>query len=258
MPLYAYIKIPGITNSESTDETYGKEWIPLTSIDFRGTAESSDEDLGKAKESRDNRRRLERLMQGMESARSKGSKIPDFVFSEIKKLQTCLMQSILESKGYKKQKEQTAGSGDDGDDFNISDMDDLHDMRESGSSLTIRKMLDATSPALHLKCLECGQYESNEYIKDKIEIHICHVVPGACGTGKGGSDREAYMAFVLENCLITQVSVDASENSKLEEVIKISFEKIHYGIKPASKNWDIKGWDFLDEKEVSETKPADP
>lgn len=204
MPLYAYIQIPGIENSESTDEAYGKKWIPIIKMDFKNSPVSGDYD-------------------DEASETAEPASVSSF-----------------------------SGSHSESDDEGGSPEMPAFPRREprvmSGGELTVDKMIDATSPKLQLKCLECQQYASDKYIEGPVELHICRQTVSDKGDT---ASREIYMGYILENCLITSVEISASESDKLNESITLSFEKIHSCIRLDGMTWDSKGWDFITERPAS-------
>ncbi|MDR2674919.1 MAG: type VI secretion system tube protein Hcp [Opitutaceae bacterium] len=284
MPLYAYIKIPGIENSESTDAAYGKAWIPIRKFDLKGGTNEGMKTRVTAMQtiSRQRKERREQLREiGMvdigglfDSEEARRAEIREERAARRNQLQEIGMVDIgglfdsEEERRAKIRKERAARRKEAADfenmDFRLNELFDVkeedgpseeEDRQSSEGRVTVEKMIDSASPKLQLMCLECGLYDSSKYITGKVEVHICRQIPG---DGDGPARNEVYMAYVLENCLITSVAVDASESSKLQETVAISYEKISACIKTDKGTWDSKGWDFIEEKEVGPAPPSKP
>jgi type VI protein secretion system component Hcp len=224
MPLYAYIKIPGVENSESKDASYGNAWIPLISIEFAGTSSGTNK-TRPGQNAEDGYGLVELFKEPKQRRQNKN------VYG--------LVELFSEPENSEPEKKEPK----------IKKTDNL-----SSGGITITKMMDSTTPKLHLKCLQCSRYKSDQYIEGKVELHICRQIPGE---GDGPATNEVYMAYIMEKCLITRVKVEASESLKLNETVHISFEKISSCIKTGS-TWDSKAWDFIDEKEDAAATPSEP
>lgn len=282
MPLYAYIKIPGVGNSESSDSEYGADWIPILATDLEHDANEEDIDYtiksNITSSVRDKRRSMKKSFR----------RIYRTLTPDEEKRATELMRARATAAVHAELKPEP--EPDDyglsglfgeapppapatppdapppkmrsGDPFGDDTCDEAEDSRKSrsGGSITITKILDSTTPQLHKLCLECLQYETSKYIGSesdgtKVEIHICrHVLDEYTST----SITEIYMGYVLENCLITSVKIDASETAKIRESVTITFEKITTSIRGTNKTWVSKGWDFVDEREITGTDPKKP
>jgi type VI protein secretion system component Hcp len=257
MPLYAYIKIPGIQNSESTDETYGKAWIPIRKFDLKGGSnEGMNATHAKTWAEAFSRQRAERREE-LETFNVTGfgelfdpEAESEEVESEVTRRAKIREERAARRKAATKEM-----------DLNLDELfEEKEDREKSEGEISFEKMIDSASPKLQLLCLTCGLYDSTKYIKGKVEVHICRQIPGGGGgpDDKEVSKNEVYMAYVLEDCLITSVAVDASESSKLQETVTISYEKISSCIKTDKGTWDSKGWDFIEEKEVGPATPCNP
>lgn len=273
MPLYAYIKIPGIANSESTDSDYGTDWIPLTSIDLSNSADGGDDEFDRIR--KDRKQQLKRAQNRKLALEAKAKGIdPSEVFSRLRgksapgtlgKNDTDTEPDYNLGQFFENVEKMADPIGDflaekapnlsAGDAYGDDTMFGSRRSRDSksGGTMTITKMLDSTSPELHKKCLQCLQYESNKYIEEPIEIHICRPL----ATPQGGTGSTVYMAYILEKSLITEIRFNASESTKLSETVTISFEVIHSCIRD-NMRWDSKGWDFVNEKPAAKTNPTPP
>ena len=120
---------------------------------------------------------------------------------------------------------------------------------ESIGTITLTKFLDSTTTKLHQLCLECVNYDPDQYIDGRVEVHICRSVEGTDDKiNQAGS--QIYMAYMLENCLLTSIKFDASDSTSLTEELTISFETILVYMIHEGK-WETKGWDFVDGEEIS-------
>ena len=244
MPLYAYLNIPGIAGAETQDEVYGKgnkEWITLSSMDFRSSTQSEDENFMRVHEAAQARREKGHNQRLLAWAEKHGHKLTD----EARK-------SLLGSaKKESLQLPKPASSHS-----NVQDLRDKRARKDAGGTLVVTKYLDATSPKLQRKCLECANYDSDQYIEGKIQLHICrHAL--IKGDSSSKASREIYMAYILENCLITSLKFDGTESGKLTETITFTFEIIHSCIY-VNNEWDIKSWNFVTEKEAAPFTPVLP
>jgi len=231
MPLYAYLKIPGIENSESRDELYGSKWIPIQSIEglSHQTADLNDTVLEKFVHLRKDtsKNSVERL-------------------KEIRKLRDDHGKLLDYEKPGDDAKTDTGKSARKGE---------SNERLETIGTLKIIKHLDATSPPLQKLCLECFDYDPDQYIASedgdgRIELHICRQIPDE--TDPSVTSNVIYMAYMMEKCLITGINFDASEQSKITETITISFEIIYsYMYWEEDRKWETKGWDFVEGKEIS-------
>lgn len=245
MPLYAYINIPGFSDSESSDDKYGASWIPINTLSLGGRTLQEDQTLADTQKKQE-----EAAADARKANREKtlDSRQKKYTGEQMKTARAALAkQREKEAAG----KEYTKDPDDDifGSDILTHMLADKH----SGGKITIEKMLDSNSPKLHQLCLECQQYESEEYIEGQLEIHICRHIPGQSGAE---SARETYMAYILKNCLLTELSFDASDN-KITETLTITFEEIHSCVKNTAGTWDTGSWNFTDEDTTQSINPTE-
>jgi len=233
MPLYAYIKIPGISGSESQDADYGADWIPISRMEFSNRTSGEDTEFDDLlKKTKDLKKEdWEKWFNDMSSLNRK----------TLKHKEPLKPDPGLD---VHPQVEKETGLA----------------RHESGGRLTISKSLDSTSPKLQLLCLQCVNYASNKYIDGKIELHICRHIPAGKAGNAGKEDRELYMAYILENCLIKSLRFDASDSSKINETITFTFEIIHSCVKSDDNSaLEGKGWDFTKEAPPSSSStPSRP
>lgn len=268
--LYAFIKIPGVENSESGDAYYGAAWIPLTEMELASQATDSDAAFDEAKKQRGRIKKKERLARKIEQAKAKLTALKqEFVVIHEKK-----------SKSKDKETDESAlwkteqAIDDLNDEFDILGLRGLFgepdpviidakilkkedDPEPSGGTLTIHKTIDSTSPKLQELCLECSNYSSDKYLDSSgdapVELHICRQIPGEGAE----ATYEAYIAYIFKSCLITEIRVTASESSKLDEQLTLSFEKIYSCVHSDGK-WITKGWDFIEEQPDDNATPDTP
>lgn len=269
MPLYAYIKIPNIGGSESTDEAYDSDWIPLSKIELSNANQTEDKGftatLKKVKDRR-SKRWATRLHEWAERNKKKirqdsQSEHLGVIDLEEGELLDFFREEVDEIASSTDIQKKTATKEPAPEEYTEEQIEQQAGLarRDSGGDLTITKPLDPTSTKLQLLCLQCAHYNSDQYIDGPVELHICrHIITDP---KKNISSSELYMAYIMENCLITSFRFDASDYGKLYETITISFEKIHASIKPdPDAAMDTKGWDFTKEDPASSprvpTKPS--
>jgi len=255
MSLYAYIKIPGIGGSESVDEVYGKDWIPITSMDFANTARDEDEEFTKAREASKSSLRqsqLNHLKSWYEKEKARG-RLGDVTFEEFASSVNSDFSEILKTKD-KQQEKSSATTSEPKKSSALEAAVRQVSRKEAGGTLTIDKIIDATSPKIQRLCLDCVNYDTDKYIEGTIELHICRHIPGV--ESSDVVDREIYLAYILDNCLIESVDIDASESNKLNEKIKITFEIIYSYILSPDGKLEGKGWNFVDEDKAGNIPPA--
>ncbi|MDF9826552.1 type VI protein secretion system component Hcp [Ereboglobus sp. PH5-5] len=224
MPIYAYIKIPGIQNSESTDEKYGKEWIPIRSFKFKTEASVEDETTNR--------------QSGEDDAPSEtGAGVPRQTSDSKKRFNHIKNRLERWARGERSPAMRESAAEADGE-------------------ITVDKWLDATSPKLHNLCQECSKFATDQYIKGMVEVHICRQIQSEEGDK---ASREAYLGYVLENCRISSLSVTASTSSNMVETFTIKFEMVTSCIRQPKQNlWQNLKWNFLSEDTDSASKLSTP
>ena len=216
MPLYAYIKIHGISGSESLDEHYKTEWIPISSINL---SNSGKDDTGEDSKDKKDKKNDPKTQQAPSAAdKNKPSTTAATTGTQWRK------------------------------------------PAEAHGTLTVNKAIDATSPKLQKLCLDCRNLDPDKYLEDKIQIHVCRHVPNE-GEGDNATVIQIYQAYILENCLITNMKISGSESQKLSEEITITYETIYTFVrnvdsKDSKDGWLSMGWSYVDEKKTA--KIPDP
>ncbi|MDR1011919.1 MAG: type VI secretion system tube protein Hcp [Opitutaceae bacterium] len=266
MPIYAYIKIPGVLTTESTDLYYGSQWIPIGSYGFATGGDNMAISLKSKK--KDDEQKVSK--NDVENWRS----------GELKKVMELIKS--LEPKHQRsnggKENEDNVDNVDNVDDednilFDTSTSDGGHlkamkgrrDLLQqagavdkalvSGTHMEIKKQLDAVSPKLHQFCLEYTHGpKKGVAFKNKVELHVCRMVEK-----NNGQQPELFMAYLLENCGISDVAIDASDSSNLTETVEIAFQQITTATNFDGSGWLCKSWDMVrGEEKPSSWKPALP
>jgi type VI protein secretion system component Hcp len=237
MPFYAYIKIPGVENTESTDLYYGKDWVPIRSYDL-----SNEENEGITAKSR--------------SAPDDGARKGN------KKTRSQVRDMIWRHENAEHELQFVAGGSEMfGDLFSNAwqealDVAQAEESEIAGTStVTITKLMDTVTPKLHQFCMECAHGEDRgAFLKGNVELHICREVEK-----NGEPEPQLFMAYLLENCGIASMNINASDNANLSETVKISFQKITTSTNFDGTGWLSKSWDMVRGEEASTNwKPARP
>ncbi|OAM90619.1 type VI secretion system tube protein Hcp [Termitidicoccus mucosus] len=231
MPFYAYIKIPGVGNTESTDLYYGKDWIPVRSYDLdsggnnEGISQKKPKNLGSESD---------KMAWGHLSAlrRRHDDEINDGGVNNL--------------------------FGDDDSTAWIADLQQMEGrMTElaEGGGMTITKLMDTVTPKLHQFCMECAHGgDRGAFLKGNVELHICREVEK-----DGKPEPQLFMAYLLENCGIASVNINASDSANLSETVAISFQKITTATNFDGADWFCKSWDMVRGEEASTNwKPVRP
>lgn len=255
MPLYAYIKIPEIANSESLDAAYGKEWIPILSMGFSGKDSSAAKSKDSKGKKKDSAAKPNADHKHTSDPKHKGG--PKHNIAPVQKTAKGAPHVLS------KKPEAPKPSKDKDDSKSDSEDTDGLDRDEGLGELTITKTLDATSPKLQELCLKCiKKLKSDEYlVKGQIVLHICRPISeGGDDEGEenyGDSNIEVYLAYILDKCNLKSVKLDASESNKFTETVEIYFERIDSFVKDGGE-WSHLCWDFADGKEATSTVKKNP
>ena len=230
MPFYAYIKIPEVGNTESTDLYYGKDWIPVLSYNL--DSGESNEGIS-PKKPKDSDSKSDKMAWGHLSALRKrhDDEINDGGVSDLF-----------------------------GDDDSTAWSDDLRKMEDrmtklaEGCDMKITKLMDTVTPKLHQFYMECAHgKDSDAFLKGNVELHICREAEK-----DGEPETQLFMAYLLENCSITSVHIEVSDTN-LSETVAISFQKITTATNFDGADWFCKSWDMVRGEEASTNwKPVRP
>jgi type VI protein secretion system component Hcp len=237
MPFYAYIKIPGVEKTESRDLYYGNGWIPLESYELSGDPNKSITAKPRRGENKDQKNKKTQnqmlsMMKRRKEVEYELSLLADGTGGVFGELESNAWQDALDE--VLAEEAEIAGK----------------------STITIDKLMDASSPKLHQFCLEYLRGgDHGTFLKGKVELHICRVVE----KGNGEQTPELFMAYLLENCGISSVNIDASESSSLTETVEIDFQQITTATNFDGTGWISKGWDMVrGEEKSTDWKPNLP
>jgi type VI protein secretion system component Hcp len=250
MPFYAYIKIPGVENTESTDLYYGKAWIPIRSYDL--SFDKAGQDISVKSDSNEDGEKITRAELGKLAVMKKQA-------AQLKRLaQTA--KDLMKAMEATRQDDNEESSLFDSKLEKLNERITLvqkkkHELKSEKNTITIIKMLDAATPKLHQLCMEYTHGKRQDVLlKGNVKLHICREAEKS-----QEGVPQLFMAYLLEKCGIASVDINASDGANLSETIKISFQQITTATNFDGNGWISKSWDMVRGEEKSTSwKPIRP